>query len=157
MMTIYLNRDGLAYLDLDIQDIMQPDCLEEDIIRRAIMDVENVYKIEGLAFYSRDWGVKSPASLSNGIKALILCYYYSQGKFDELVANSCMGANVGPYLRELSLKYDFSISWDYFLNMRHDMPVSARDADTGTTFDNTDTLTKFYAGRYGKYDWSVDV
>lgn len=152
MMTIYLNRNGASRLDLYIQNVMQPDCLEEPIIRQAIMDVEDVYKIEGLAFYSREWGVKSPTSLSNGIKALILCYYYAQGKFNKLVANSCMGANVGPYLRELANKYDFSISWDYFLDMGYYEPIDAKDFDTGTVFKDPYTLTMFYSGRIGVYE-----
>lgn len=131
---------------------MQPDCLEEDIIRNAIIDVDEVYKIEGLAFYTKEWGVKSPSSLSNGIKALILCYYNAMGVYKRKVANCCMGANVGPYLRELSLKYDFDISWEYFLDLGWEEEISVKDADTGKILTTAKDVIKFYAGRWGKYE-----
>lgn len=147
MMTIHLNANGLSSLNSDIRYLIQPDIFKEDILVRAMQEIEHVHTIEGLAFYSSDYGVKSPESLSNGMKALILLTYAGQGKFGELVSNSCMGANCGPFLQELSLKYDFDIAWDCFLALNHDAPLAAKDSLTGQTFYKGDDLLVYYRGR----------
>ena len=114
-------------------------------------DILGVYKIEGLAIYSKDWGVIAPANLGNGILALILLYYCSQGKYSRLISNACMGRNIGPYLRELSLEYDFEIAWDEYLFLGWDLPVSAKDAATGKVFTNTTKFLDYYDGEVGEY------
>lgn len=152
MLYVYPNGLGSTDLNDDIQFCMQPDVFCEDIIRRAVADVDEVYKIEGLAMYSKRHGVKSPASLSNGIKALILCYYQATGKFDGIVSNACMGENVGPYLQELSLKYDIHITWDYWLHFDWDSPIEATDVSTGKTVRTVDDFQKEIGWKGGHPD-----
>ena len=120
MMTIHLNYDGDSSLNYFIRNCVQPDFLEEPILKRALYNIDNVCKTEGLAFYTESSSVLSPESLSEGVKALILCYYNAKGKYDRIVSNLCMYSNVGPYLCELSMKYDFDIAWDCFLNISND-------------------------------------
>lgn len=151
MMTVHLNGDGSTMLKTDIQRYIQPEIFDNPIVREAMLDIEDIYKIEGLAFYSRRHGVKSPESLSNGMKALILCSIYDESAdgFHDLISNACMGANCGKYLQRLSLVKDFSIAWDYFLDVEFDEPLCAIDFDTKTVFNNGKELTDFYAGKAG--------
>ena len=153
MMTIYLNRRGKTYLDFAIRDNIQPDVFEEPIIRQALLDIDRVVDISGLALKTEEYGILAPGDLSNGCKSLILCWYDSFRHFDYLVSNCCMGENVLPYLAALSLKYDFKISMDYPMLFPDDnTPLSAKDADTGTEFQTGDDILVFYAGRAGRYD-----
>lgn len=152
MMTIYLNRRGRTYLDLDIQYNVQPEVFEDPIIRKALHDVDRVIRISGMTLETSEYGVLAPGNLSNGCKALILCWYDAKKHFDFLVSNSCMGENVLPHLAALSLKYDFRISMDYpMLFPEDDTPLLAQDADTGTVFHTGDEILIFYAGRAGRY------
>lgn len=152
MMTIHLNRSGFTFLSYEIDDVIQPDCIEVPVIRKALTEVLGIYKTEGLALYSEDWGVIAPARLGNGILSLILLYYYSQGKYNRLISNACMGRNIGPYLRELSKSYDFDIAWDCYLFMGYDEEIEARDFDTGTVFKTAEEVSNFYSGKTGVYD-----
>lgn len=127
MIKVYVNADGRTSLGYDISTIMQPDCLEIPVIREALEDIEEVVKIEGLTMYSKRHGVKSPLDLSNGLKALILCWYQSQRKYDELISNACFGDNVVPYLQKLGLEYDFSLAWDCYIPMDWNAPISMKD------------------------------
>lgn len=136
MLYVYPNSKVNMYLTKAIQYTMQPDCLENDIIRKALEDVEDIYKIEGLAMYSKNHGVKSPASLSGGIKALILGYYQSEGKYNEIIASANMGDNVGKYLQELSLSRDIYISWNSYLPMDWREPILAKDMSNGLVVNN---------------------
>lgn len=154
MMTMYLNRDGKSWVDDLIRDCIQPDVFNEPIIRDAMEDIEEIYKIEGLAFYSKRHGVKSPESLSNGMKMLILCYYNAMGKHDCLLCSASMGDNCMKYLARLSLKYDFNISVDYYLRVPFDEKLHFKDFDTGEEFTDTMSVWKFYDGKEGVYDLS---
>lgn len=147
MMTIILNGDGTTLLSLPIQYKIQPHLLEDDSIRRALEDIEHIYKIDGLAMYSTDHGVKSPERLSNGMKCLLLMTCYD--KNDGLISNACMGANCGPYIAELSLKYDFTIAWDSFLDIPDDAVLDAVDYETGTRFHTGKELVDFYGSKPG--------
>ena len=115
MMTIVLDEQGEIDMNKYIQYNIQPYLFEEPILVEAMKDIEDVYKIEGLAFYTNKFGVKSPSDLSNGMKALILltCQGMGKGKDIGLITNSCMGGNCIKYLCQLSLKYDFRLEWDY--------------------------------------------
>ena len=150
MMTIYLNRDGKTCLDIAIRDNMQPEVFDEPIIRKALAEVDRVVEISGLALITREYGVLAPGDLSNGCKSLILCWYDSFRHFDYLVSNCCMGENMLPYLAALSLKYDFRISMDYpMLFPDLNVPLSAKDFDTGTEFHTGDDVFEFYLGKAG--------
>ena len=142
MMHIKDKGDGTTMLSDIISDYITPDILLDDIIVRALENIEGVVKIEGLALYTKEHGVLSPERLSNGMKALICFVMYDKHK--ELVSSACMGGNCGPFLRELSFKYDFEIAWDYFVDMGWEEPVCAVDIDTGTTFDTVKDLLMFY-------------
>ena len=151
MMTIHLNRHGQTYLDIKIRENMQPDVFNEPIIVEAIRDIDRVYKIEGLAMYTHEFGVLSPADLSNGMKALILCYYDAVNGLDFLVSNCCIAENVLPYLARLSLKYNFNISMDYpMLFGLTPVTLCAKDIDTGTVMNDSFVLADFYKGRAGE-------
>ena len=152
MMTVYPNGDGLAQLDAWIQFLIQPDCLEEPILYEALCDIEDVYKVEGLAMYSRKHGVKSPQDLSNGMKALILCYYYAKGKFSELLTNTSIGDNIAPYFQRLSLKYDFAMSWDCYTPFDWDAPILAKDITTGKVYHDVDSFQDELGCKGGKPD-----
>ena len=154
MMTMYLNRDGKSWVDDLIRDCIQPDVFEEPIIREAMDDIEDVYKIEGLAFYSRKHGVKSPESLSNDMKMLILFYYNAMGKHDCLLCSASMGNNCMKYLARLSLKYDFKISVDYCLLVPWEEPIYFKDFDSGKEFRKIEDVLRFYGGKEGVYDLS---
>lgn len=144
MMNVIINGDGSTQLYSDIKYNIQPDIFDEPILLEAMRDIEKVYKIEGLAFYSEDHGVKSPGDLSNGMKALILCVYYAKGKVDTLISNACMGENCGKYLAQLSTKYNFSIAWDYPMCFDWDIPISAREEKTGLEFKTAGELVNYY-------------
>ena len=135
---------GASSLDGFIRFYIKPELFDEPIIKEAMADIEHVYKIEGLAFYSSDYGVKSPESLSNGMKALLLFLCYGRGEFDKLVSNCCMGENCSKYLQQLSLKYDFEVSWDVFLGLDVNQPLLAKDYDTGTVFHDAASVMLFY-------------
>ena len=154
MMTMYLNRDGESSLNYIIRDCIQPDVFEEPIIREAMEDIEEIYKIEGLAFYSKRHGVKSPESLSNGMKTLILLYYNAIGKHNLLMSSACLGNNCYKYLARLSLRYDFNISVDYSLLIPKDEPFLAKDYDSGKIINNKTDLIKLYGGRAGLFNVS---
>lgn len=150
MMICHLNEDGLRELDIMIQMNIKPEWFNDDIIRNAMKDIEHVYKIEGLAFYSSDFGVKSPESLSNGMKALLLLSYMPEDYWIKCgwhVANTSIGDNVTTFLRQLSLKKDFHIAYDIWLPFQDNMPIMAKDNNTGITFTNTSEIMEFYAGR----------
>ena len=75
MMLCYLNRCGTSILDDIIQYNIKPEWFDDPLIREAMSVIERVNKIEGLAFYSTDHGVKSPQSLSNGMKSMLIMLY----------------------------------------------------------------------------------
>lgn len=153
MMTIYLNRQGKTFLDFAIRDNIQPEVFEEPIIRQALRNIDRVIDISGLAMQTTEYGVISPGDLSNGCKALILCWYDSFRHFNYLVSNCCMGENMLPYLAALSLKYDFKISMDYPMIFPDlNVTLSAKDFDTGTEFHTGDDVFEFYLGRAGRYE-----
>ena len=154
MMTMYLNRDGLSWFKVLLQRCIKPEIFEEPILREAMRDIEGVYKIEGLAFYSEPWGVKSPESLSNGMKALILLYCNALRMHDELISSACLGNNCYKYLAQLSLKYDFNISVDYALLFDINEIVSAKDYDTGIVCNCDAEIAEIYRGRAGVFDVS---
>lgn len=131
MLYAYINANGLLSLTRDVQLYMQPDCLENQTIRKALEEVEEVYKIEGLAMYSKRHGVKSPGSLSLGVKALIMAYYQDKGIYKTLFSSACMGDNIGKYIQEMSLTMDMHIAWDSYLPMDWDAPILAKDMATG--------------------------
>lgn len=138
MMRVKFNGNGTCLLDMPIRFNIQPDVFEEPIIVEAMRDIEHVYKIEGLAFYSSDFGVKSPESLSNGMKALILLTYAGMGRDIPLISNCCMGKNCSKYLCQLSTKYDFDIAWDYLMCFPHEnIEVNAVNVDTGEVFKDS--------------------
>ena len=89
------------------------------------------------------------------MKALIMLYYFAIGKYSELVANSCMGANCVPYLQELSVKYDFAIAQDYAFIVDVNKPISAYDVDTKKLFNDAEDFMLSVCGRWGalEYDW----
>lgn len=142
MMRIKADGDGTTMLFDIIQENITPEVLQDDIIKRALESIEGVYKIEGLALYTKEHGVLSPERLSNGMKALISFTMFDKHK--ELVSSACMGGNCGPFLRELTFKYDFDIAWDYFVDMGWNEPVCAIDIDTGTVFNVVEDLLMFY-------------
>ena len=142
MMRIKKDGDGTTMLSDIMSDFITPEALQDDIINRALRDIEGVTNIEGLALYTEEHGVLSPERLSNGLKALISFTLFNEHK--ELVSSACMGANCGKYLRELSFKYDFDIAWDYFVNIGWEEPVCAMDIDTGTQFNTCKDLLMFY-------------
>lgn len=155
-MTCYLNENGVHYLDQMIQYNIKPEWFDDEFIKEAMLEIEHVYKIEGLAFYSSDHGVKSPQSLSNGMKALLLlkylpedCWYYEQGTH---ISDSSIGDNVVPFLRRLSLTNDFPIAWDEWIPFEVDEPLRGKDSETGTIFNTTTELDDFYCGRCGIWD-----
>lgn len=152
MMTCYLNNDGYSNLDYYICDMIQPSWFDLDIIREAMHEIEHVDRIEGLAFYSSDRGVKSPQSLSNGMKSLLLYanvpadnYMYKDGIY---VCNAAINNNVIPFLQRLSMVRDFPIAWDIFIPLQSKLGVSAKDAETGREFTDVDEFLDFYEGRY---------
>ena len=154
MVTMYLNRDGDSYYGSYIQKYIKPELFNEPIIREAMRDIEGVYKIEGLAFYSEPWGVKSPESLSNGMKTLILLYSYALGEFDKLVTTACLGDNCMKYFAQLSQKYDFSISVDYPIIIKEKTPIHAMDYDSGKVFYDYISILEFYCGKEGQFNVS---
>ena len=148
MMRVYLNDErGTSFATDLIQIYIQPEDIEHDVIRRALADVEEVYKIEGLAMYSKRHGVKSPASLGNGTKTLIL--YNSFSRHNKLMDSSSCGANIAPYVAELSLVRDFDMNLNYFLDIPADAKLDAIDVATGTRFSTGKEFRRFYAGRAG--------
>ena len=142
MMRVKENGDGTTMLTDIISDFITPEVLNDDIIKRALEEVEGVYKIEGMTLYTKEHGILSPVTCSNGMKALMSFILFNEHK--ELVSSACMGANCGPFLRELSFKYDFEIAWDYFVNMGWEEEVCAQDIDTGTVFTTVKDLLMFY-------------
>lgn len=152
MMIIHLNNWGKTFLDIDIKERITPEAVQEPIIREALRNIDRVYKIEGLAMYTKEYGVLSPQDLSNGCKSLILLYLSSKEDIGFLISNCCMGENVLPYLAKLSLKYDFHISMDYpMLFGVNPVELSAMDFDTKKEFKNSRELAVFYRGRAGAY------
>lgn len=152
MMTCYLNNDGYSNLDYYIGDMIKPSWFDLNIIREAMQEIEHVDRIEGLAFYSSDHGVKSPQSLSNGMKSLLLYanvpadnYMYQDGIY---VCNASIGDNVIPFLQRLSMVRDFPIAWDIFRPLKPELRISAKDAETGKEFTDVDEFLDFYEGRY---------
>lgn len=108
MMVCHLNNDGYSQLNITIRRFIRPEWFNMDLIKRAMYEIDHIDKIEGLAFYSYDHGVKSPESLSNGMKAILLLAnlpadadIYDCGKF---ISNCSIGTNVVPFLQELSLQ-----------------------------------------------------
>lgn len=65
MMYAYPYKDdgnlGHTNLSAIIQMYIKPEWFESQLIKDAMFDIEHVYKIEGLALYSSDFGVKSPS------------------------------------------------------------------------------------------------
>lgn len=151
MMICHLNENGTSYLDTMIQCNIKPEWLDNELIKEAMKDIEHVYKIEGLAFYSTDWGVKSPQSLSNGMKALLLLANipedYFENEVERHISNGSIGDNVVDFLRRLSLECDFHIAYDIWLPLEYDMPIKAMDYETGVTFSDTRELHEFYGGK----------
>lgn len=148
MLYAYINAGGIQYLFNEVDRCIQPDVLEVPVIKKALEDVEEIYKTEGLAMYSRRHGVKSPQSLSNGIKALMLLYYQSKGECTELISSGCFGDNVGKYVQEMSLTMDIHISWDSYLPMCRDAPILAKDMSTGEVITDVERFQKV-VGRKG--------
>lgn len=150
-MICHLNNDGYSQLNVTIRRFIQPDWFNSEFIKRAMKDIDHVYKIEGLAFYSYDHGVKSPESLSNGMKAILLLAnlpidadIYDCGKF---ISNCSIGINVVPLLQELSLNKDFHIAHDIWLPFDESKAISAKDFETGKVFTSTSEFQDFYCGR----------
>lgn len=54
MMLCYRRDYGRSLLDDAIQMTIKPEWFDHPIIREAMLEIEHVYKIEGLAFYSSD-------------------------------------------------------------------------------------------------------
>ena len=142
MMRVKENGDGTTMLGDIISEFITTDVLNDDTIKRALEVVEGVYKIEGMTLYTKEHGILSPITCSNGTKALMCFVLFNEHK--ELVSSACMGANCGPFLRELSFKYDFDIAWDYFVDMGWEEPVCAIDIDTGMEFKTVKELLMFY-------------
>lgn len=147
MMRVFINEDrGISYLEHLVQMHIQPEVIENDIIQRALADVEEIYKIEGLAMYSKQHGVKSPSSLGNGTKTLILLNCFE--KHGQLLNSSSLGANIAPYVAELSLVKDFDINLNYFLNIPGDAKVDALDVETGVRVTTGSDFKRQFAGRW---------
>ena len=136
MLTILFGVDGNSDLNEDIRANIQPYIFEEPIIVEAMKEIEGIYKIEGLAFYSEKWGVLSPCDLSNGMKALLLlaCQGMGKGKDIDLITNACLGGNCMKFLCQLSLKYDFNLQWDYPSPPKDNYDCSIKMDDTGEVF-----------------------
>lgn len=147
MMRVLLNGDGYTQLDTSIQVNIQPEQIANPVIREELEDVEDVYKIEGLAMYTHNWGVKSPQSLSNGTKALILFACFDKHK--RLVSSACCGQNVAPYIAKLSLICDFDIALDYFLATPMDAKIDAIDVKTGEIMHTGKEFHDLYGGKAG--------
>lgn len=148
MMLCHVNsEEGYSQTQSFIQNYIKPEYLQVPVIRRALEDVEGVYKIEGLAMYSKEHGVKSPGSLSNGMRTLILLYCYKEHGF--LLNSSNMGPNVTKYLGELSTICDFEINLNYFCKIPDDYVVNAKDIETGTLYTNGKDFTRAYARKAG--------
>lgn len=148
MMRVFLNGDGTTQLWDTIRRNIQPEQLENPIIRAELKEVEDIYKIEGLAMYTHNWGVKSPESLSNGTKALIL--YSCFDKHKELISSACCGENIAPYIAQLSLVCDFYIALDYFLAIPMDVELAAIDSKTGQVMRTGREFHNLYSGRAGE-------
>lgn len=143
MMYAYPYKDdgnlGLTRLSGIIQMYIKPEWFESQLIRDAMFDIEHVYKIEGLAFYSSDFGVKSPESLSNGMKALLI---WANIPMDSpafeygYVSSALIGDNVAPYVQKLSLEKDFAVKVDNYALYRDDVPMLVKDVETGIVYNN---------------------
>lgn len=142
MLHAYINGDGILSLSLDIPYYVEPSVLKHPIIRQALEKVEGVYKIEGLAMYSKEHGVKSPENLSLGVKALIMCYYQAMGTYKELISSACMGDNIGVYLQKMSLEMDMHVAWDSYLPMDWKAPILAKNMANGNIITNVEDFQR---------------
>lgn len=147
MMRVILNGDGRTSLGYDIQYNITPELLQQPIIYEELKEVEDVYKIEGLAMYTHEWGVKSPQDLSNGTKALILFSCFD--KHHVLVSSACCGANVAKFVGQLSNVCDFDMALDYFFDIPDDDEINAIDSETGVVLHNGREFIDYYAGKAG--------
>lgn len=152
MMTCYLNNDGYSNLDYYICDMIDASWFDLDIIREAMKEIEHVDKIEGLAFYSSDHGVKSPQSLSNGMKSmLIMRYIPADSKYfpnEKFVTSACIGDNLAPFIQRMSLEHDFPVAIDCWVKYDMQMPILAKDMDTREIFTDTREFQLHWSGRY---------
>lgn len=152
MMLCYLNRCGTSILDDIIQYNIKPEWFDDPLIREAMSVIEHVNKIEGLAFYSTDHGVKSPQSLSNGMKSmLIMRYIPADSKYfpnEKFVTSACIGDNLAPFIQRMSLEHDFPVAIDCWVKYNMKMPILAKDMDTGEIFKDTREFQLHWSGRY---------
>lgn len=152
MMLCYLNRCGTSILDDIIQYNIKPEWFDDPLIREAMSVIEHVNKIEGLAFYSTDHGVKSPQSLSNGMKSmLIMRYIPADSKYfpnEKFVTSACIGDNLAPFIQRMSLEHDFPVAIDCWVDYDMYSPILAKDMDTGEIFTDTREFQLHWSGRY---------
>lgn len=64
------------------------------------------------------------------------------------ISNASIGDNVVPFLQRLSVEKDFPISLDIYLSFEDELPLKAKDMETGKVFNNTDEFLNFYWGKY---------
>lgn len=147
MLYAYINGNGETVIKPDGRVFITTECLDVPEIIEALEDVEGVYKIEGLAFYTKEHGVLSPESISNGIRALMLLYYQHKGVYDEIISSACFGDNVGKYVQKMSLNYNIHIAWDSYLPMDWNAPILATNVSTGDVI----TDIKVFQDEVGHY------
>ena len=147
MLRVFLNGDGETILWDLVKYYIQPELLDDPTISAELADVEEVYKREGLAMYTENWGVKSPSDLGNGTKALILFTCFDKHKV--LISSACCGENVAKYIPDITKRYDFDMALDYFLALPDDSEIDAIDAHTGYVMKTGREFKRYYAGKAG--------
>lgn len=137
MMTLIRNSEEGSSFPKDVLRLYAvPEDLQNDTIKRALEDIEGVYKVDGFSMYSREYGVKTLESISNGMATLIALSIFD--RHGVVMLSSNMGANVAPYVAELSLTHDFTLCDNYFLAVPYGTPMCVKDALTGKVVRTSD-------------------
>lgn len=152
MIHFTLNRRRCDPKDV-AREFLTPELTKHPIIQRALKDIEHVDKVEGLSFYSSDYGIKSIDTLSGGMLTLMLMLVPNlDAELDgEALKVSSMGPNCLPYFIQLSFETDCVFLYDYCTPIYGRGPIDAEFMDDGTRFTDTKEINPYMDSRFGAW------
>ncbi len=125
-------RDYLYNVSANFNSGFRPEWLEDDFIKRAILDIDNTTVLSPYCLQSPVLGQIAPSFLSNGVKNIILT------KFTDFIKRGgCYGDNCSYWLGEISKQKDVLIYLTHYLHFPDNYEFDASVIDTGAVSHNS--------------------